>query len=61
MNDTMEIIYKRDTSCTVKHVEELFLSVDWISGKYPEKVNRALDNLEPPFRKMSIEKTFGSC
>lgn len=40
----MEIIYKRDHSYTANDVEELFLSVDWLSGKYPERLKKALDH-----------------
>lgn len=40
----MVIIYKRDHSYTANDVEELFLSVDWLSGKYPERLKKALDH-----------------
>lgn len=40
----MEIIYKRDHSYSANDVRELFLSVDWLSGKYPERLKKALDN-----------------
>lgn len=42
----MEIIYKRDNSYSAEDVKKLFLSVDWLSGKYPERLKRALDNCE---------------
>ncbi len=42
----MEILYKRDNSYSADDVKELFLSVDWLSGKYPERLKRALDNCE---------------
>ncbi len=42
----MEIIYKRDNSYSADDVEELFLSVEWLSGKYPARLKRALDNCE---------------
>ena len=42
----MGIIYKRDHSYAVNDVRELFLSVDWLSGKYPERLKKALDNCE---------------
>lgn len=42
----MEIIYKRDHSYSANDVKELFLSVDWLSGKYPERLKKALDNCE---------------
>ena len=42
----MEIIYKRDHSYSANDVKELFLSVDWLSGKYPERLKKALDHCE---------------
>ncbi len=42
----MEIIYKKDNSYSADDVEELFLSVEWLSGKYPARLKRALDNCE---------------
>lgn len=42
----MEIIYKRDHSYRANDVEELFLSVDWLSGNFPERLKRALDHCE---------------
>ncbi len=42
----MEIIYKGDHSYSSDDVEELFLSVEWLSGKYPERLKKALDNSE---------------
>ena len=42
----MEITYKKDKSYSANDVKELFLSVDWLSGKYPERLKKALDNCE---------------
>lgn len=42
----MEIIYKTDKSYSTDDVKELFLSVDWLSGKYPERLKKALDHCE---------------
>ena len=42
----MEIIYKKDNSYSKDDVRELFLSVNWLSGKYPERLKKALDNCE---------------
>lgn len=42
----MEIIYKKDNSYSADDVKELFLSVNWLSGKYPERLKKALDNCE---------------
>lgn len=40
----MDIIYKKDHSYSADDVKELFLSVDWLSANYPERVKKALDN-----------------
>lgn len=42
----MNITYKNDRSFSAKQVQELFLSVDWLSADYPERVKKALDNCE---------------
>ncbi|MBD5157926.1 MAG: GNAT family N-acetyltransferase [Butyrivibrio sp.] len=42
----MNITYKNDRCFSAGEVEELFLSVDWLSGNYPERVKKALDNCE---------------
>ena len=42
----MEITYKNDKSYSADDVKNLFLSVDWLSGKYPERLKKALDNCE---------------
>ena len=36
----MNIVYKETKDFTEQEVEELFLSVKWLSGKYPERSNR---------------------
>lgn len=38
------IEYTKEKNFTQKQVEELFLSVGWISGKYPERLYKALMN-----------------
>lgn len=38
----MEIIYTEEKKFTQEQVEELFLSVNWISGKYPQRLYKAL-------------------
>ncbi|MDE6686100.1 MAG: GNAT family N-acetyltransferase [Lachnospiraceae bacterium] len=55
----MEIIYKRDNSYSTDDVRELFLSVDWISGKYPERLKRALDNCETVIAAWAGDKLVG--
>lgn len=42
----MKIIYKNDKSYSADDVKQLFLSVDWMSGRYPERLKKALDNCE---------------
>lgn len=38
----MEIIYTEEKKFTQEQVEELFLLVNWISGKYPQRLYKAL-------------------
>ena len=38
----MNIVYKETKDFTEQEVEELFLSVKWLSGKYPERLIKAL-------------------
>ena len=40
----MNTIYKETKQFTKQEIEDLFLSVNWLSGKYPEKVAKALSN-----------------
>ncbi len=40
----MEILYKREKYFTAEQLEQLFLSVEWESGKHPEKLVIALRN-----------------
>lgn len=40
----MNIHYTEEKNFTPKQVEELFLSVHWLSGKYPDKLYQALCN-----------------
>ncbi len=40
------IEFTEEKSFTQKQIEELFLSVGWVSGKYPERLFRALMNSE---------------
>ncbi len=42
----MTIAYKSDNDYTSDDLKELFLSVDWLSGKYPERLKKALDHCE---------------
>ena len=38
----MEITYTEEKKFTKEQVQQLFLSVGWISGKYPERLYKAL-------------------
>lgn len=42
----LKIVYKKDKSYSVTDLRELFLSVNWLSGNYPERVKKALDQCE---------------
>lgn len=45
----MSIDYTDERRFTVRQLERLFLSVNWESGKFPEKLKKALDNCETVF------------
>lgn len=55
----MELIYKYDTSYTADDLEQLFLSVGWLSGKYPVRLKKALDNCETVFTAWKEDKLIG--
>ena len=38
----MNIVYRKTKDFTEKEIEELFLSVNWLSGRYPERLIKAL-------------------
>lgn len=42
----MDITYTEEKKFTQDQVQELFLSVDWISGQYPQRVYKALMHSE---------------
>ena len=42
----MSIIYTEERNFTAKDLEELYLSVEWFSGKYPDRLVKALNNCE---------------
>ena len=45
----MTIRYTDARGFTKEQIEKLFLSVNWESGKYPERLSRALQNCETVF------------
>lgn len=38
------ITYKEEMTCTKEDLKELYLSVNWSSGKYPEKLYKSIKN-----------------
>ncbi|MBE6831509.1 MAG: GNAT family N-acetyltransferase [Ruminococcaceae bacterium] len=40
----MKIRYTEEKNFTRDQVQELFLSVDWVSGQYPDRLHKALQN-----------------
>lgn len=55
----MSIRYTDERSFTEKQLEKLFLSVNWESGKYPEKLEKALDNCGSVFTAWNGEELIG--
>lgn len=53
------IIYKRSKVFTVHEIEDLFLSVHWDSGKYPEKIVKGLANSSVVISAWDDEKLIG--
>lgn len=55
----MSILYTEERSFTAEQLERLFLSVDWESGKFPERLKKALDNCGAVFSAWDGEKLVG--
>ncbi len=55
----MNIVYTSDKSYTQEQLQDLFQSVGWLSGNYPERVFKALDNSETVFTAWNDEKLVG--
>ena len=51
--------YTEEKKFTKEQVQELFLSVDWISGKYPERLYKALMNSSTVLTVWDGEKLVG--
>ncbi|MDO4461269.1 MAG: GNAT family N-acetyltransferase [Bacteroidia bacterium] len=49
----------KEQALTAKQLEELFLSVEWSSGHYPEKLEIAMKNYETVFTAWDGEKLVG--
>jgi len=55
----MDITYKDIRDFSEKDLEELFLSVDWSSGHFPEKLVVAMKNFKTVFSAWDEEKLVG--
>jgi len=55
----MEIIYKDIKTIASKTLENLFLSLEWLSGKYPERLSKAISNSDSVFSAWDGEKLVG--
>lgn len=55
----MEITYKNINDFKQSDLQELFLSVDWSSGHYPEKLVIAMKNFETVYTAWDIDKLVG--
>ena len=51
--------YTEEKIFTKEQVQELFLSVDWVSGNYPERLYKALMNSSTVFTAWDDEKLVG--
>ena len=55
----MNIVYKDTHDFQKEELERLFLSVDWSSGRYPEKLVIAMRNYETVYSAWSGERLVG--
>lgn len=55
----MNINYTSEKCYTQQQLQELFLSVDWLSGHYPKRLKKALDNCETVFTAWDNGKLIG--
>lgn len=55
----MEIRYSDKREFTEKQAEELFLSVNWASGKHPDRLYKALQSCETVFTAWDGERLVG--
>ena len=55
----MDITYTDAKKYTAKDLQELFQSVDWISGNYPDRLKKALDHCETVFTAWDQDKLAG--
>ena len=55
----MNIIYKETKDLNTMELEELFLSVEWSSGHYPEKLAIAMQNSSTVYTAWAEDKLIG--
>jgi len=55
----MNIVYKDTHSFSREQLEDLFLSVEWSSGHYPDKLVTAMKNFETVFSAWDGDKLVG--
>lgn len=55
----MQLTYTQEKKFTKQQVQELFLSVGWISGTYPERLHKALMNSSTVVTAWDGEKLVG--
>lgn len=55
----MAITYTDTKEFTEKNLQELFLSVGWLSAKYPARLKKALDHCETVFTAWDQDKLVG--
>ena len=53
------MFYTKENTFTKQQVEELFLLVNWVSGKYPDRLYKALMNSSNVFTAWDHEKLVG--
>lgn len=55
----MAIVYQETREFTARQLEALFLSVHWESGRYPEKLVRAMRNSQQVISAWDGERLIG--
>lgn len=55
----MSIVYTEEKNFTKKNIQDLFLSVGWVSGQYPLRLYKALMNSSTVFTAWEDEKLVG--
>jgi ribosomal protein S18 acetylase RimI-like enzyme len=55
----MKIIYKDIKTIPSILLENLFLSLGWVSGKYPERLSKAINNSDSVFSAWDEERLIG--